>query len=197
VALSRGFPRVGFPTTLLCDVRTFLEGLEALRDCLACPLTVPRRGAERTRGTRHATLRRVSRVHSAFASYVRRSSDRRIELTVGSSPALRLLFGRAAHAYRPSVLRGIEGGLAFDLRDTKGRDRPWTLELRPEGARARPGHPSDQPLLVVRLTVADLVRIGAGELSPGKALLTGRLDVRGDFAIASKLGAMFGRSGPF
>ena len=26
VALSRGFPRVGFPTTLPCDVRTFLEG---------------------------------------------------------------------------------------------------------------------------------------------------------------------------
>src|SRR3954462_3955889 len=27
VALSRGFPRVGVPTTLPCDVRTFLEGL--------------------------------------------------------------------------------------------------------------------------------------------------------------------------
>src|SRR6478672_9447673 len=26
VALSRGFPRVGLPTTLPCDVRTFLEG---------------------------------------------------------------------------------------------------------------------------------------------------------------------------
>jgi hypothetical protein len=26
VALSRGFPRVGFPTTLPCGVRTFLEG---------------------------------------------------------------------------------------------------------------------------------------------------------------------------
>src|SRR3954465_4966141 len=27
VALSRGFPRVGVPTTLPCDVRTFLDGL--------------------------------------------------------------------------------------------------------------------------------------------------------------------------
>ena len=26
MALSRGFPRVGLPTTLPCDVRTFLEG---------------------------------------------------------------------------------------------------------------------------------------------------------------------------
>src|SRR5204863_1413318 len=35
VALSRRFPRVGFPTTLPCDVRTFLEGA-SLRSCLAC-----------------------------------------------------------------------------------------------------------------------------------------------------------------
>lgn len=139
----------------------------------------------------------MSRAQDALRSFVARSDDRRIERTVGSSPALRILFGRAAHAYRPAVLRGVTGDLAFDLRDTKGRDHPWTLELRPDGARARPGHTADSPLLVVRLSVADLVRIGAGELSPGRALLTGRLDVRGDFAIASKLGAMFGRSGPF
>src|SRR3954464_8901045 len=35
VALSRGFPRVGLPTTLPCGVRTFLEGMH-LRGCLAC-----------------------------------------------------------------------------------------------------------------------------------------------------------------
>jgi len=139
----------------------------------------------------------VSRTHDAFAAYVRRSSDRRLELTVGSRPALRVLLGRAAHAYRPAVLRGVRGELAFELRDTRGRRHPWTLELRPEGARARPGHANPDPLLVIRLSVADLVRIGAGELGPGKALLTGRLDVVGDFAIAAKLGAMFGRSGPF
>jgi hypothetical protein len=139
----------------------------------------------------------VSRVHSAFVRYVRSSSDRRLELTVGSRPALRVLFGRAAHAYRPKVLRGVNGDLAFDLRDTRGREHPWTLELRPDGARARPGRDEGTPLLVIRLSVADLVRIGAGELNPGKALITGRLDVVGDFAIASKLGAMFGRVGPF
>ncbi len=33
-----GFPGSDLPTTLPCDVRTFLEGL-ALRDCLACNLT--------------------------------------------------------------------------------------------------------------------------------------------------------------
>ncbi len=37
VALSRGFPRVGSPTTLPCGVRTFLERVKPVRGCVACP----------------------------------------------------------------------------------------------------------------------------------------------------------------
>src|SRR3954454_22690432 len=37
VALSRGFPRVGVPTTLPCDVRTFLDGLSLPPRLLGLP----------------------------------------------------------------------------------------------------------------------------------------------------------------
>src|SRR3954452_15870179 len=37
VALPRGFPRVGVPTTLPCDVRTFLDGLSVPPRLLGLP----------------------------------------------------------------------------------------------------------------------------------------------------------------
>ena len=35
--------------------------------------------------------------------------------------------------------------------------------------------------------------MAGNDLDPGKALLTGRMDLAGDFAVAQKLGEMFGR----
>ena len=45
----------------------------------------------------------------------------------------------------------------------------------------------------VEVGVADFVRIAGRDLDPGKALLTGRLDLEGDLALAARLGEMFGQ----
>jgi putative sterol carrier protein len=49
------------------------------------------------------------------------------------------------------------------------------------------------PALKVKAGVADFVRIAGRDLDPGKALLTGRLDLEGDLALAARLGEMFGQ----
>jgi putative sterol carrier protein len=36
------------------------------------------------------------------------------------------------------------------------------------------------------------VRIAAGELDPARAMLDGRLEIEGDYAVAGRLGEMFG-----
>ena len=41
--------------------------------------------------------------------------------------------------------------------------------------------------------LADFLRMAAGDLDAGRALLTGRLDLEGDFSLAQRLGEMFGR----
>jgi putative sterol carrier protein len=41
--------------------------------------------------------------------------------------------------------------------------------------------------------LADFLRMAAGDLDAGRALLTGRLDLAGDFSLAQRLGEMFGR----
>ncbi len=138
-------------------------------------------------------LRRAAeaRGEAAFRAFVKRSDDRRLERTVGTNQGLRVLFGAMQSSFAPDRAGGFTGELCYELRTAGGDVRPWTLVITPDRAEARPGAGVD-PRLTVRLTVADFVRIAGGDLDAGKALLTGRMDLEGDFALAARLGEMFG-----
>jgi alkanesulfonate monooxygenase SsuD/methylene tetrahydromethanopterin reductase-like flavin-dependent oxidoreductase (luciferase family)/putative sterol carrier protein len=128
----------------------------------------------------------------AFRAFVRRSDDRRLERTAGSGTGLRMLFGAMAQAYEPDKAAGFSGELQYDLRRSSGVIVSWTITLGPERASVRPGTAS-APALTLKLGLVDFVRIAGGDLDPGKALLTGRMDLEGDLAIAARLGEMFGQ----
>lgn len=124
--------------------------------------------------------------------FVRRASDARLERTLGSARGLRIIFGAMAKAYRPDRAAGWTGDIRYELSGSRGPVRTWTVTCGPERARARelaaPG-----PDLTVKVGVADFIRVAAGDLDPAKALLTGRMDLEGDFAVATRLGEMFGQ----
>lgn len=124
-------------------------------------------------------------------SFIARADDRRLERTVCSGPGLRVLFTALERAYVPARAGDLDAEVAFVLRTADGRSRPWLLSITPQRARARPGV-ATAPALRVILTLADLARVAAAELDPGTALLTGRLDLEGDFELATRLGALFG-----
>ena len=141
-----------------------------------------------------AALQRVARDRGeqAFRSFVRRASDTRLERTAGSGRGLKVVFGAMAQAYEPEHANGFAGALQYDLRRGDGRVVHWTVEVGPQQATARPGR-ATAPALTVKLTVADFLRMAARDLDAGKALLTGRLDLEGDFSLAQRLGEMFGQ----
>jgi alkanesulfonate monooxygenase SsuD/methylene tetrahydromethanopterin reductase-like flavin-dependent oxidoreductase (luciferase family)/putative sterol carrier protein len=143
---------------------------------------------------RIATFQRLAqeRGEQAFQAFVRRADDRRLEQIAGSQPGLRVVFGAMEQAYVPEKANGFDGELQYDLRRASGETVHWTLRLDPERASARPG-PANDPALTVKLTLADFLRMAGRDLDPGKALLTGRLDLEGDFALAQRLGEMFGQ----
>ena len=143
---------------------------------------------------RLVALQRVAkdRGEQAFQAFVRRSSDERLERTAGSERGLRLIFGAMAQAYEPARADGFAGALQYDLRRGDGRLAQWTVEVDGERATVRPG-PAPAPALTLKLTVADFLRMAARDLDAGKALLTGRLDLEGDFSLAQRLGEMFGQ----
>jgi putative sterol carrier protein len=51
--------------------------------------------------------------------------------------------------------------------------------------------------LTITLATADFIRIAGRDLDPVKAVLTGRMELAGDFAVAMKLGEMFGQPSAF
>jgi putative sterol carrier protein len=135
------------------------------------------------------------RGEQAFRLFVRRSDDRRLERTIGSERGLKVLFGGMAHAYEPEKAAGFSGELQYQLRRSDGTVALWTVAIAPDRARARPGAAS-APALTLKLGVADFVRMAGRDLDPGKALLTGRMDLEGDIALAARLGEMFGQPPP-
>jgi alkanesulfonate monooxygenase SsuD/methylene tetrahydromethanopterin reductase-like flavin-dependent oxidoreductase (luciferase family)/putative sterol carrier protein len=151
-------------------------------------------GHRRLPRPRLAALQRLAQDggEQAFQAFVRRSSDTRLERTAGSERGLRLIFGAMAQAYEPESANGFAGALQYDLRRHDGRVVQWTVEVDDERATPRPGAAAT-PALTLKLTVADFVRMAARDLDAGKALLTGRLDLEGDFSLAQRLGEMFGR----
>jgi putative sterol carrier protein len=131
---------------------------------------------------------------AAFAAFVRRSGDRRIERVVGSEAGLRVLFGGMARRFVPDKANGFEGEIEYALSTTDGGVKSWVVQVtgppQPR-ANARPGRAGD-PRLKLSVPLADFVRMAARDLDPGKALMTGRLVLEGDFAVATQLGEMFG-----
>ena len=134
----------------------------------------------------------AERGEQAFRVFVRRSDDRRLERTIGSDRGLKLLFGAMAQAYQPDKSGGFSGELQYELRRADGAVVRWTVAIAPDRASVRPGG-ATAPALTVKLGVADFVRLAGRDLDPGKALLTGRMDLEGDLALAARLGEMFGQ----
>jgi alkanesulfonate monooxygenase SsuD/methylene tetrahydromethanopterin reductase-like flavin-dependent oxidoreductase (luciferase family)/putative sterol carrier protein len=129
---------------------------------------------------------------AAFEAFVHASDDRRLERIVGSALGLRVLFGGMAQRFDPEHAAGFAGELQYELRGSSGRVRAWTVEVRDDRARARPGR-ARSPRVTVRAGIADFVRIAGRDLEPGKALLTGRLEVEGEFEVVARMGEMFGQ----
>ena len=144
---------------------------------------------ERVRGGALASLG-----EAAFGAFVKRSDDRTLERIVGSEMGLRVLFTGMAQRFVPEKANGFTGALQYELR-ANGDVKRWVVEIDGSRARARPGAAAD-PRLTIRMAVADFARIAGDDLDPGKALLTGRMDMEGDLAIAPRLGEMFGQD-PF
>jgi alkanesulfonate monooxygenase SsuD/methylene tetrahydromethanopterin reductase-like flavin-dependent oxidoreductase (luciferase family)/putative sterol carrier protein len=167
------------------------------------PAPAPRRERDRAPRAprarpRVAALRRTlgARGERAFQAFVARSPDARLDRTAGSAAGLRVIFAAMERQFVPEKANGFTGDIQYNLRREDGDVRSWTVSVDGARASARPGAAGD-PRLAITLSVADFVRIAGRDLDPVKAVLTGRLELAGDFTVAMRLGEMFGQPGPF
>ncbi|MDX6667646.1 MAG: hypothetical protein QOK04_1026 [Solirubrobacteraceae bacterium] len=136
------------------------------------------------------------RGEAAFGAFVRRSDDRRLERTVGSDAGLRVVFAGMARRFRPSRANGFNGEIEYVLTGASGNVKPWVVSIAGDRASVRPGR-ATQPAVTISMSLADFARVAARDLDPGKALVNGQIQLAGDFAVATRLGEMFGEPSPY
>jgi len=129
---------------------------------------------------------------AAFNAFVARSDDAQLERTVGSGAGLRMIFSGMSRRFVPAKANGFEGEIQYDLRAADGSLRPWVVEIEGERAHTRPGRAAD-PAVTISLGLADFARLIGRDLDPAKALLGGRMQLDGDFGVATRIGEMFGQ----
>jgi hypothetical protein len=124
------------------------------------------------------------------------AGDGALESRFGHPLIQRLLFAAMARGYRPDVVPGFGGTVAYTLTRpvSGGEDCRWTIDIAGERAVAAVGTPGpDSPVAVrVRLTLADFVRIATGKIDPAEPLLSGRATFTGEIGLAARLPEMFG-----
>jgi len=130
-----------------------------------------------------------------LAAAAARLDDRALERAFGHLPALTAIFGEMAKAYVPRVAGGFVGEIQYDLRRSGGRVTSFTVKVAGQRAFARRGA-ATVPALVVRIALADFLRMAAGEFDQTELLKARRVDLTGDGLLAARLGSMFGRPAP-
>ena len=134
---------------------------------------------------------RVNRAaENAFAAFIRGRNDEQLDKLMGTNAGLRIAFGGMERAFVPENSGGFRGAIQWELEGSRGQ-RTWHVSIDDGRARARPGA-VDDPKVTMRMSVPMFARVLAREVDPAKAMLEGKLTVTGDFAVASRIGPMFG-----
>src|SRR5207237_1420711 len=123
---------------------------------------------------------------NAFSSFVRGRSDEQLERLFGTTPALRMAFGGMERAFVPEKARGFEGSVQWELHGPRGT-RTWHVRIRDGGAVASEG-PAPDASVKMRMSVPVFARVLARELDPARAMMEGKLEIDGDFAVAAQIG---------
>jgi hypothetical protein len=137
-----------------------------------------------------------TRAQATLARLIHDVSDTTLERRFGSPLALRAILTATARSFQPGLAYGFEGEILLELTHIPlaGSARPreqWTLAVKGKRASARRGN-GDQPALMLRGSVPDLIRFICGVLNPVTALLDGRAEAKGDLIVGSRLPEMFG-----
>jgi hypothetical protein len=138
---------------------------------------------------------------AALARTVRGAPDRKLERRFGNRLVQRGMFTGMARRFRPISGYGFEGDILYVLDHSVDGAAPreparWTIRVRDGRARALAGDSPD-PAVTIRVSIPDFARIAAEEVRPPELFFSGRLNVEGNFEVASRLPEMFGAPSPF
>ena len=101
-----------------------------------------------------------------------------------------MIFAGMQAAFVPARAQDFAGAIQYEL-EVNGSVHTWAMTIADGAAQATPGA-ADKPKLVVRAPLPVFLRVAAGELNGGLALMEGKIKLKGDLDVAARLGEMFG-----
>jgi alkanesulfonate monooxygenase SsuD/methylene tetrahydromethanopterin reductase-like flavin-dependent oxidoreductase (luciferase family) len=141
---------------------------------------------------RRAERRARRQGEELMSRLVKGASDEQLDRRFGNRVAQTVIFQGMARSFRPDRAGGFEGDIVYELtRD--GTADAWTIRVRDGRASARPGRAGGEPRLVMRMPLVDFAKIVGGEQDASLPLLSGRIEIEGDYKVAIRLGEMFGQ----
>jgi len=133
-----------------------------------------------------------SRPESPLAPFIRGKSDEELVAAFGTDDAVQMIFAGMQAAFVPARAEGFSGAIQYEL-EVNGSVHTWAMEIADGAARASRGA-AEAPKLTVRSTLPVFLRVAAGEMNGGLALMEGKIALKGDLGVAARLGEMFGDS---
>ena len=118
--------------------------------------------------------------------------DEHLRRILRTSAGQRVLFTALAYRMRPASASGVAARLAFELTDETAAAGAWTVALDGRGAARLSAGAGRDATATLTMEVVDLGRMAAGRLSPGVAVVTGKMDLRGDLSLLLRLGNLLG-----
>ncbi|HLW16387.1 MAG TPA: LLM class flavin-dependent oxidoreductase [Actinomycetota bacterium] len=132
----------------------------------------------------------TARPESPLAPFIKDKTDEELIASFGSDEAVGMIFAGMQAAFVPARAQGFAGAIQYEL-EVNGSVHTWAMRIANGAAQAAPGA-ADEPKLVVRAPLPVFLRIAAGELNGGLALMEGKIKLKGDLDVAARLGEMFG-----
>jgi alkanesulfonate monooxygenase SsuD/methylene tetrahydromethanopterin reductase-like flavin-dependent oxidoreductase (luciferase family) len=121
----------------------------------------------------------------------RDAPDEQLERFFGAASVVRVTFGAMARRFQPQSARGFSGSIVYELRTSDGTRHAWTIEVNGDRATVRRGAAAGAAL-VVRVPLADFIRIITNAQPYYPLVLDGRMTIDGDVQLAYRLAEMFG-----
>ena len=161
----------------------------------ACEKALSRRAPARSAPEYLVTVRGEGptgddRPESPLAPFVRDKTDDEILQMFGSDDAIAMFFGGMQAAFVPERAQGFSGTIRYEL-ETNGSVHVWSMTIADGTAKAEPGE-TGTPKLTIRSTLPTFLRVAAGEMNGGLALMEGKVQLKGDLGVAARLSEMFG-----
>ncbi|KAJ3310294.1 hypothetical protein HDV04_005139 [Boothiomyces sp. JEL0838] len=111
----------------------------------------------------------------AVAGYDSSAIFQQIEKGLSSSPA-----------DKDAAIKKTKAVFQFDVKNKEGKVQQWTLDLKTNGT-VKTGPASPKADIIIAVSDSDFVNLASGKLQGQKAFMTGKIKIKGNMMLATKL----------